>query len=1763
MEFTGNTASYGGAIYGYGSTITIDNNGSVTFSGNTASYSGGAIHGGGSITIDNNASVTFSGNTASSSGGAIYGDGSITIDNNGSVTFSGNTASGHSPYGGAILVRGNDIECINNKSVVFTSNKAATSGGAVYVQNGSLVLSNNEEVEFCCNEAFSAASYSNTGGGAIHGDNSTLNLSNNGSVVFRENMTSHLGGAIRIDGDLYIQNNDSVLFERNLQKYRGEYCLRGIYAAGGSGKTVSLSAAEGGSIEFHEGIYVGAGSTVNLNADYGETQQMGDIVFTGAFAATHLNDMISALEPGRVATQEEILISCTTEVLALTNLYGGCLRVEDGAVYKGKGITVHEGSGAVVRVQNADLDHDSDLLTFNSGTSLELAGNNNIIGNVQLLSGSSLVLDSSAERGGTTIAGRLQFSDACSFTLNAGDSAYGKNELLMSVSASVSGWSGVQQILPEGMTLTWVDNQLILNYDAASFNRFINGSASFDSQQIGHLIFLHYENLDFAGINGSAGGGALQGNMVVSCNGRVSFLGNAAPRGGAIKGENIMLSQNESLIFSENIATGGTGGALHGQSIVINGNQKALFEKNAEIAADGYRLRGIWAANELELTAGENDEIRLHDSSYAGQTVEININTENRPAGLVVLDGSHVAEHLAEVKGTPASEKEILLSRVHEWKAATLHAGTLQVSGGARLLADSFTVGAGSALVLDGGLLCAGTLNLEPNAILHLKDKSFVLANFAPAEDTAEKTISLHGLAAGASIRMEGDMDFSGVAFLIADENLADGTYRLLELEHTSTVAWNPSRVTVTGVDADKASLVWNDGCLYLNYGATPGVQELVEYDQEGRILVQRDTYVCAAAQLQDSALCGSRNFLLQNHVEVSGSGLDLLAGFAREYSFGSADAENRSSLTFSNIKGNAIRLDKGADFISLKGLKDILFEANVSSADEYEGGAIRGVDNCTILIEDNNDVSFISNSGPYMGGAISLGSDSELKLRGNRSVSFINNYLPSGGYGGAIEGYERCDIVISDNDGVLFSENSLCSTYFAGGGAISLLSDCSLSLHKNKSVIFSKNAVFSSSASENTFIGSGGAISVSGTLSITENANILFSENVVSSPNVGEDVALKGAAISCYGDLNIRNNGSLHFEKNVEVNQEGYRLRSIYAYGGNGGEISLSAAAGKSITFYDSVYIGSGATVNLNQDYTYQAEDGTSFSIKQLGDIIFTGKYAETHLNEILAADEQGRIATAEEIRLSRTTEVNAMTNLYGGRLRVEEGAIYQGYGITVHEGSEATVLVKDATLSHTGFDLIFNAGTTLHAAGVSSITGNVVMLQGSQLALTVGAVNGESAVLTLGTAMDSQGVNLLVEGAEYLLSGEYKLIYNAGYDAADWMSVSGCAAESLVCKNGMLTLTCSNAGNKAVENGSVVGNTTGNMVVANGAAVTIAGAIAADAETGAAGHLIINNGHAELVEGGCMDGHVVFANAGSGATRELTVATDASVDAVVFSGSADGTVAVETGHEFAAGTLEGKGSMVKTGGGTMTHDGEDSTVQGRVEIREGRFENTGNLVASQIEVSGGHLENQGTISHVELNAGKLSGGGVFCGLTMKGGVLVIGNSPGFQQYTGDLTAVGGELVFSVSGLENAATAESESWVSETYSQIDMGGYELSLGDDTTLTIALGGSLLENLEGEFNMQLFDNVGNIEAFTHGMLTLMLENTRFVVTTEAEGLCGDWEAGADLSLWVHGVQYRVADSGIVLSGRFGAIPEPTTTTLSLLALAALAARRRRK
>lgn len=417
----------GGAIHGEGG-IWLSKNDCVSFTANCSGEDGGAISTFGELYINNNGSVAFSENVSGYDGGAISGQ-TVELCDNQSVTFDKNSASGEFNNGGGVSayeVLVNDNRSVifidnyaggdgggissappnsqiqeliffhNNDSITFSGNIAGYSGGAI--QSDIVTMTGNGSIEFIKNAALGSA------GGAIDASNvsdtaHSITVCDNDMVVFRGNTASYNGGAIAVSDQLIICNNDSILFEKNAEIHGGNYHLKSVHVDGGS--HVSFSAPESKCFEFRDSLYIEADSLVKynevfVNAEGDAIHQTGDIIFTGKYTELHLNEILEAAGAGRTATDEEVLNSRTTKVKAMTNLYGGRLRVEDGAIYQGQGITVHEGSRATVRVKDAELSCMGYELEFNAGTTLEVAGNSTIRGNVNLLADNLFKLEQAA-----------------------------------------------------------------------------------------------------------------------------------------------------------------------------------------------------------------------------------------------------------------------------------------------------------------------------------------------------------------------------------------------------------------------------------------------------------------------------------------------------------------------------------------------------------------------------------------------------------------------------------------------------------------------------------------------------------------------------------------------------------------------------------------------------------------------------------------------------------------------------------------------------------------------------------------------------------------------------------------------------------------------------------------------------------------------------------------------------------------------------------------------------------------------------------------------------------------------------------------------------------------------------------------------------------------------------------------------------------------------------------------------------------------------
>ena len=177
--FTGNSSSYGGAIYAT-ETATVTNS---TFTDNFA-FAGGAIDANITATVTNS---NFTNNSAYM-GGAIYGN-STTLTRS---TFTSNFAV----LGGAI---GSAI--VSAAANTFTENEASVGGGAIYAWVSATLTSS----AFTSN----AASF----GGAVYADTATITRSS-----FTANSASESGGAIWSTTRATVTNST---FTSNSAIYRG------------------------------------------------------------------------------------------------------------------------------------------------------------------------------------------------------------------------------------------------------------------------------------------------------------------------------------------------------------------------------------------------------------------------------------------------------------------------------------------------------------------------------------------------------------------------------------------------------------------------------------------------------------------------------------------------------------------------------------------------------------------------------------------------------------------------------------------------------------------------------------------------------------------------------------------------------------------------------------------------------------------------------------------------------------------------------------------------------------------------------------------------------------------------------------------------------------------------------------------------------------------------------------------------------------------------------------------------------------------------------------------------------------------------------------------------------------------------------------------------------------------------------------------------------------------------------------------------------
>lgn len=783
-------------------------------------------------------------------------------------------------------------------------------------------------------------------------------------------------------------------------------------------------------------------------------------------------------------------------------------------------------------------------------------------------------------------------------------------------------------------------------------------------------------------------------------------------------------------------------------------------------------------------------------------------------------------------------------------------------------------------------------------------------------------------------------------------------------------------------------------------------------------------------------------------------------------------------------------------------------------------------------------------------GGAI-FSPDSNYRLSGNQVVSFSENtaysyyheyYYCHSYNGGAI--YNGGAFTLSENRAVNFRENLAYSSYYYSysynGGAIYNSGVAStFTLSGNEAVNFSGNTVLSSyyhgTSSSSSY--NGGAIYNGGTFTLSGNGAVNFSANTTSSSYYNSSssaLSYSGGVIYNSGTFSLSGNGAVSFSGNMASSSynfgsspsaSSYISGAIYNSGtfsliGNvlfekntevtqgiyrlrsiysSGNLNLSSSVNKHILIKDSVYAE--GTVNLNQDGA--------------GDIIFTGVSTEADLREV----KGGIAGTAEEILNSRTSEIATNAKLYGGRLIVEDSAILMGQGITVTEGANATIRLNDATLDETGYAIAVSSGSGLELEGENVLkAASVQMADGAFLSFVMGEGNGTNWDAQLITGQ----LNLKVSGD---LFNEHRLLTLSDasqYDTSRWTSdavtVTGAGFDSLSWADGVLTYTP---------------------------------------------HVITPDADGSIDEALPEDGNAII----DGKGHALTVKNEVQLVQMALK---NGTVKLEgENNGIVSVTLTEGGELVLTAGaGLKTGDIISMVASGKGEL----------VISGDITIDNkGMKGKKGELASVSHADAKVLGDASISNVRVEDSVIDLaeGSTVGFEHVvlaattritddpaTANLDDVTAELVM---GVNTSLTGSDLLLAGTSLEQSGNPGVTLTLSADASvlmleattfdsLTLS-GSSLVLELAG-MTLEMFDNAELIAvSFTSGTDYATFDKS-LAVTLSVDGI--NYERGYTM---------ESDDTPTTMYFRGGkkpaATPEPATATLSLLALAALAARRRRR
>ena len=442
---------------------------------------------------------------------------------------------------------------------------------------------------------------------------------------------------------------------------------------------------------------------------------------------------------------------------------------------------------------------------------------------------------------------------------------------------------------------------------------------------------------------------------------------------------------------------------------------------------------------------------------------------------------------------------------------------------------------------------------------------------------------------------------------------------------------------------------------------------------------------------------------------------------------------DNVTISSTGNISGGVAYMAKGHLQIA-ENRGDVVFSSNsisTTGSKTLNGGAIFLGTGATANLDNNKgNVIFRGNTatgetGSSLGAAVygSGGAATAFSASGNSGqVAFTNNAASGKKANGAAIYMDKGSVSMDGNGSVLISgnhaDNTTTSISKMYGGAI--YATGLLSISGNTGTVTIENNYLSSAATGTTATNSvmGGAIySTSKAMSISNNAGgVSITGNHVDATGVTASAYVGGGAIyATNAPLIMEGNGHVEFSGNYVRLQNSLSFNAVTMKPANNASsdaspiMKLAAGEGTSIVFRDSVNINASTSqvVSLNADYT-DAEGNTS---QATGEIVFTGKdaagndMAQRIVNLKTTLGMADTTASADEVRASQTSKLNAAVKLHNGTLRVEDGAELQLTSLSIAES---------ATVKLTNGALTLGGSATLRSGSTTGLVSDVLLENG-----------------------------------------------------------------------------------------------------------------------------------------------------------------------------------------------------------------------------------------------------------------------------------------------------------------------------------------------------------------------------------------------------------------------------------------------------------------